>query len=265
MTKNLSFRGEKSTRNFYSSIHASQKENETVAGLPPSVQDIKTWLTKKNATDPEIAAKAALDVGCGMNAYTAAIFCQLGFGSVQAVDLNPEVAEHLVRISADKKIRFTPASVLELPFPNESFDFVNCSGVVHHTPDPEKAISELSRVTKTGGVCFIGVYCFENSLFELVIRIWRLMGRILPFVFLQSLFKKIPALNNFVMDHMYVPILWVYRAQDIRILLKKYGLSVEEEFVTGFDVFYHKKIYPKKISGDGLLRFFACSKINCFK
>jgi len=47
---------------------------------------------------------------------------------------------------------------LHLPFAQNSFDLVISSGVVHHTPDPHKAISECIRVLKPGGSLYLRVY-----------------------------------------------------------------------------------------------------------
>ena len=51
-----------------------------------------------------------------------------------------------------------------LPYPDNEFDFVYSFGVLHHTPDMEKCISEIYRVLKPGGICWIGVYN-KNSWF----------------------------------------------------------------------------------------------------
>jgi SAM-dependent methyltransferase len=43
-------------------------------------------------------------------------------------------------------------SVLDLPFGNESFDMALCIEVIEHIDDDEKAVSEICRVLKKGGV-----------------------------------------------------------------------------------------------------------------
>ena len=42
-------------------------------------------------------------------------------------------------------------SVLELPFPDRSFDVVFCTEVIEHTTDPRLAVAELTRVVAPGG------------------------------------------------------------------------------------------------------------------
>lgn len=44
---------------------------------------------------------------------------------------------------------------LHLPLADDSFDLVISTGVIHHTPDPEKALSECARVVKPGGFFYL--------------------------------------------------------------------------------------------------------------
>jgi SAM-dependent methyltransferase len=45
-----------------------------------------------------------------------------------------------------------------LPFDDGAFDFVYSWGVIHHTPNPERAAREVVRVTKPGGRICVMVY-----------------------------------------------------------------------------------------------------------
>ncbi len=60
--------------------------------------------------------------------------------------------------------RLTRGNAETLPFRDESFDFVYSFGVIHHTPDTGRAVSEIHRVLRPGGSCWITVY-HRNSLF----------------------------------------------------------------------------------------------------
>jgi ubiquinone/menaquinone biosynthesis C-methylase UbiE len=42
----------------------------------------------------------------------------------------------------------------DLDFPDESFDAIFHSTLLHWTPDPERAIQEMGRVLKPGGLVF---------------------------------------------------------------------------------------------------------------
>src|SRR6266542_6622519 len=58
-------------------------------------------------------------------------------------------------------VRFETASVLSLPFANDSFDAAFLSSMCEHLQDPLTALRELVRVVKPGGV--IGVRDHEPS------------------------------------------------------------------------------------------------------
>ena len=56
------------------------------------------------------------------------------------------------------EVDFIQGSVLELPFPDNSIDLVFSNGVLHHTTNPFLGISEIRRVLKPGGSCWLYLY-----------------------------------------------------------------------------------------------------------
>ncbi|MDO8998609.1 MAG: class I SAM-dependent methyltransferase [Bacteroidota bacterium] len=58
------------------------------------------------------------------------------------------------------------ANAEDLPFDNESFDLANMSSVLEHIPDVEKAIAEVSRILKPGGL-FVGYVAFMECFHEI--------------------------------------------------------------------------------------------------
>ena len=50
-----------------------------------------------------------------------------------------------------------------IPYENETFDVIYNSHVLEHVPDDNKAISELYRVLKNNGTCFIAVPIHDIS------------------------------------------------------------------------------------------------------
>jgi SAM-dependent methyltransferase len=55
------------------------------------------------------------------------------------------------------------ADVFALPFAPESFDFIYSIGVLHHTPDCEKAVKELPQYLKPGGGMAVWLYSGYNK------------------------------------------------------------------------------------------------------
>jgi ubiquinone/menaquinone biosynthesis C-methylase UbiE len=57
-----------------------------------------------------------------------------------------------------KNVTFQKADITKLEFADASFDKVVAGNVIHLLPEPEKALSELKRVTKPGGTIIIPTY-----------------------------------------------------------------------------------------------------------
>lgn len=104
--------------------------------------------------------KVCLDAGCGGGRFVVAL-AKLGAKEVVGIDISKEAVKAANQRFAERNLEFAKAveaSVLEIPFPDYYFDYVVCSGVIHHTPDPYKGFLELVRVLKPGGKIFLSVY-----------------------------------------------------------------------------------------------------------
>ncbi len=102
--------------------------------------------------------KRCLDAGCGGGRYSIAM-ARLDAAEVIGCDISPEgLADAWRRAMGVPNVFFEEADVLNLPYPDESFDFVCCSGVLHHTPDPGRGLREVSRVLRPGGRLYLLLY-----------------------------------------------------------------------------------------------------------
>jgi ubiquinone/menaquinone biosynthesis C-methylase UbiE len=54
------------------------------------------------------------------------------------------------------RIVFQQGNAVQMPFPDESFDFVISSGSLHHWKEPIRIFNEIYRVMKDGGEALIG-------------------------------------------------------------------------------------------------------------
>ncbi len=94
-----------------------------------------------------------LDVSTGAG-HTALTFAPHVKGVI-ATDVTPEmlaVARRLTEERGFKNIEFRPADAQALPFYDNMFDLVTNRLALHHYPDARKAIEEMARVCKPGGL-----------------------------------------------------------------------------------------------------------------
>jgi ubiquinone/menaquinone biosynthesis C-methylase UbiE len=94
-----------------------------------------------------------LEGGCGPGHLLAALVAA-GF-HVCGVDSSPQMLAISSRRIADlgegRVARLAVADLLQLPFPDDSFDLVCTAGVVEYLEDDAKPLAELSRVLRPGG------------------------------------------------------------------------------------------------------------------
>jgi len=92
-----------------------------------------------------------LEIGCGLGYFSERAY-KLG-AKVTGVD----VGKNLLKISKKRvpKGIFILGSASQLPFSKESFDFVLCTEVIEHVENQRKAIEEMFRVIKKGGMLVI--------------------------------------------------------------------------------------------------------------
>jgi len=103
----------------------------------------------------DIQGKRLLDLGCGAG-ENSVYFAKKGAHCV-ATDYSPGMVEVALQL-ADRygvKIEGRTANAMALEFPDNTFDLVYASNLLHHIPDPERALKEMHRVLKPGGkACF---------------------------------------------------------------------------------------------------------------
>ena len=120
-------------------------------------QEYAPWMPEVMGFD-DFAGSRLLEVGCGMG--TDLLQFARGGANVTGVDLTPRSIEtsrlHLQLYQQTGE--FAIADAEKLPFGNESFDIVYSNGVLHHTPDTGRAVREIHRVLKIGGLARVMIY-----------------------------------------------------------------------------------------------------------
>ena len=100
-----------------------------------------------------------LDLGCGIGFWSALFAKELNVKNLFCGDLSKNSLKICgLRVPKAKLLKLNAE---KLCLEDNSFDFINCQGVVHHTPNTNKCIDEIYRVLKFGGRASISVY-YEN-------------------------------------------------------------------------------------------------------
>jgi SAM-dependent methyltransferase len=133
---------------------------------------------KKTHTQPEdFKDKLVLDVGCGMGRF-AEVVTRWG-ARVVGIDLSVAV-EVAARNLLDREFVGVQADVFSLPFAPESFDCIYSMGVLHHTPDCEKAFKVLPQYLKPGGLIAVWLYPAYNNYYRFSDQYRKITHRMSP-------------------------------------------------------------------------------------
>lgn len=141
-------------------------------GSPAYLEEVErrfleaSWFAQPDGAAPysglipfdELRGKDVLEVGCGTGVH-ARLLAQAG-ARVTAVDLTPTAVEltraRLALHGLEAGVREADAE--QLPFADNSFDFIWSWGVIHHSARTEQVAAELARVLRPGGRIALMVY-----------------------------------------------------------------------------------------------------------
>ncbi len=96
-----------------------------------------------------------LEIGCGCGVGTEIIFERFGAREVHAFDVDPDMVEkarkRLSRYPAPR-LRLFVGDAAAIDVDDESYDAVVDFGIIHHVPGWQRAVKEVSRVLRPGGM-----------------------------------------------------------------------------------------------------------------
>ncbi len=109
-----------------------------------------------------------LDVGCGTGAITRGIVDGVGPGSkVVGVDSGQAMlAVAAAHTPGRPNLSFVEGDALALPFPASQFDVVTAARMVQWLREPERAVSEMCRVARPGGLVVLLDYDHTSATWE---------------------------------------------------------------------------------------------------
>lgn len=154
-----------------------------------------------------------LEIGVGMGADHVE-WAKSRPRSLTGVDLAPKAVEHTRRriaiheLASDVEV----ADAEDLPFADNSFDLVYSYGVLHHSPNTPRAISEVFRVLRPGATARIMIYHrYALTGYMLWIRYALLTGR---------LFRS---LDDIYSHHLESPGTKAYSLREARKMFKEFS------------------------------------------
>src|SRR2546427_6149051 len=136
----------------------------------------KEWHIPSAADFASAHGLRVLEIGCGLGT-DGAQFAKAG-ADYTGVDLT-EAAVQLARRRFELDGlpgQFKTSDAENLSFPDESFDLVYSHGVLHHTPDTQRAVSEINRVLRPSGRAIVMLYHRDSYNYQIGIRLLRRAG-----------------------------------------------------------------------------------------
>ncbi len=136
----------------------------------------KEWHIPQAAGFASSQGLKVLEIGCGLGT-DGAQFAEAGadYTGVDLTDAAIELARkrfELFNLSG----KFQTADAEKLDFADDSFDLVYSHGVLHHTPDTERAVREIYRVLRPGGRAVVMLYHRDSYNYRVNISLLRRAG-----------------------------------------------------------------------------------------
>lgn len=169
-------RGEQQIRRVFDFEHARYRDSQRVSFRAELADELcgdlglpREWF----------AGKLVLDAGCGSGRWSFAL-ATLG-ARVVAVDLTDSgVSATRDALAPFPDCAVHQASLMNLPYPPETFDLVISWGVLHHTPSTRAAFARLVPCVRRGGTAYIMVYERTALRHRLLTDALRRLMRLLP-------------------------------------------------------------------------------------
>lgn len=126
------------------------------------IEELLAWgkITSENAPQD------VLDVGCGIGGSSLYLADKFA-AKVTGITLSPVQAtratERAIAADLDSRVQFQVANALEMPFEDNSFDFIWSLESGEHMPDKTQFIAECYRVLKPGGKLILATWCHRET------------------------------------------------------------------------------------------------------
>jgi SAM-dependent methyltransferase len=145
------------------------------------------WETITQVSEDKELGKTIVEFGCGSGRFLDVI--RRKGGQAVGIDLSQAVEMARLNFADDPDVLIVQGDILSSPFRSGVFHGGYTIGVLHHTPDPLRGLTELTRTVRSGGWVACSVYPEKGFYaYPSVARFRRLHNR------LKSIFGYNPAL-----------------------------------------------------------------------
>lgn len=103
----------------------------------------------------DVRGKSLLDLGCGAGENS--VYFAIQGAHCVASDYSPGMVDVALQLAAKNNVHIEGKVInaMDIDYPDDTFDIVYASNLLHHIPDPKLTIQEIHRVLKPGGkMCF---------------------------------------------------------------------------------------------------------------
>lgn len=189
--------------------------------------------------------KKVLEVGIG--AGTDFIQWLRSGASAYGIDLTQEALDNVQQRCLQEHLsaqELTVGDAEHIAYPDATFDLAYSWGVIHHSPDTQKALTELVRVTKPGGTIKYMIYN-RHSLFACYM--W------LRFALLKG--KPFQTISTILAKHQESPGTKAYTFKEAANMFQDLPVTLVHMHApaTAHDLLYYKRKTTQRIA-----HFFAC-------
>ncbi|MBA7527406.1 hypothetical protein ES705_19582 [subsurface metagenome] len=143
------------------------------------------WVFNRLKLENKLGIEKVLDLGCGLGGYTKELSKYARV--VYALDLHVTQkyfrSENVIPIQGD---------ALNIPLKGNSVDFIFCSSLIEHIQDQNKLVSEIKRVLKPDGICYLSFPPFYSPVGGHQFKPFHLLGE-KNAIILSRIFKGIKA------------------------------------------------------------------------
>lgn len=102
-----------------------------------------------------------LDVGCGNGAFTEELIRHSMPAKVDAIDASSDQLRHAASRLSNNIVEFREGDAQTLQFTDNSFDVASMALVISFVPDARKAVHEMVRVVRPGGM--VATYMWDGQ------------------------------------------------------------------------------------------------------